>query len=130
MGIRAEYDFTRREYPGRLIKSCQIPPGVWHSINFLKKTRIATFYSSDSKEGLVSIKGSKENIEVVRFENSDDQEGKIMDVNSPIKVIGEQELIITAETQKSTKEVVIFLNPNNNGNNRNRVDFSQIYSNN
>lgn len=97
------------------LKTHVITPSNWKSLDFLgHETKVVIFCSQDGQRGSVLVNDPGEEIKAVKFENAGDSESKVIDPNSGMDVMGNQQLLIFTRDKKSVKQIIISLNSDNN----------------
>ncbi|OGH15653.1 MAG: hypothetical protein A3C22_00055 [Candidatus Levybacteria bacterium RIFCSPHIGHO2_02_FULL_37_10] len=100
-----------------LVKSHTVNPNDIGNIDFLgPETRIVVFGDVDGSSGRVMISGKDKGVEVVLYEDEKDMDGKKVHAKRPIQISGHQELSISRNRDKFTKEVVIFVDSSDDNN--------------
>lgn len=104
MPVEAECFIVRRKNEDILKESYRVSPGSSENISFLgPKIKIVAFCDVENMTGHIWVKGINlhKQIQVFRYEDYDDSEGKRVSLDAPITIIGQQELaIFTVRGQK------------------------------
>ena len=118
--IRVEVDCYRRRKRNILVDSEILNSGEFKNIGFLGSARISVFGPGENRRsGKVIISGKDNGINVVRYKDEKDMDGEAVDIKRPIEVSGDEELSIFTNKRKLVKEVLVFLNPDNDDQDRN-----------
>ena len=111
MSIEASCFQVKRRGEDTLIRSDSVQPGASEPLPYLQKIQILATCDVDSSVGTIRVKTTirrNRQLSVMLFEGKEDEDGRNVPYDGPIKITGEQELSIFYK--KQNREVVIYLN--------------------
>ncbi|MBI2031919.1 MAG: hypothetical protein HYT08_04875 [Candidatus Levybacteria bacterium] len=106
MTIEADLFFVRRRGPDPLLESDSVGPNDSKKFIYSGLPKVLIICDQDGNGGGVFIKSQK-NSKVRFYESEDDEEGRLIDPQKPIRIEKGQEIVVWSE--KTRKELNIYI---------------------
>jgi hypothetical protein len=112
--LRLEAECGYDDQNDDMVKAYSVKSGEFQNIDFLGSTKVSIFGPDLNKgSGRVIMSGKSRGIKAIKYENEEDNEGKVIDIKHPIDIFGKEELSIFINKKINKKEIFIYLSSDN-----------------